>query len=76
MSRLAVADCTLEVTAGSASLRRGDLRLVVPAPARFYVSGARLVLDQRSGAREEVRFYTLRGGARPNFTRRSAPASS
>jgi hypothetical protein len=67
-ARLAVADCTLEVRDRSAELRRGDTRLVVPAPARFYVAGRRLVLDQRAGRREEVRLYVLHGGARPAFS--------
>ncbi len=65
--RLRVADCTLDVGAETAELRRGDNRLDVPAPARFYVAGSLLVLDQRDGKREEVRLYSLRDGTTPAF---------
>jgi hypothetical protein len=65
--RLRVADCTLDVAAETAELRRGDNRLDVPAPAHFFVAGPLLVLDQREGVREEVRLYALRGGAAPAF---------
>jgi len=66
---LRVADCTLTVRAGSALVVRGDNRLIVPAVARFYVVGDRLILDRRDGPREDLRAYTLVGGARPSFAR-------
>ncbi len=55
--RYGVADCTLRIFSDSAELKRGDDDLRIPSPARFYVSGGRLVLDQEDGRREEVRFY-------------------
>ncbi len=62
--RYTVADCTLRIFTDSAELRRGDDDLRIPAPARFYVAGGRLVLDQESGRREEVRFYAPVPGIR------------
>jgi hypothetical protein len=64
---LRTADCTLTIRGDAAELQRGADRFVVPAPARFYVAGPRLVLDQRDGAREEVRLYVLRSGSVPSF---------
>ena len=64
---LRVADCTLVVHAGWALVTRGDNRLRVPAPARFYVAGDRLILDRSDGGRENVRVYGLAGGVRPAF---------
>ncbi len=71
---LRTADCTLTIRGEAAALRRGTDRFVVPAPARFYVAGARIVLDQRDGAREEVRVYALRSGAVPSFELARPPA--
>ena len=73
---LRTADCTLTVRDGTAILARGDDRLVVPAPARFAVAGDRLVLAQRAGRREEVRFYALASGASPSFAPLRAAASA
>jgi len=64
---LRTADCTLTIRGDAAALRRGADRFVVPAPARFYIAGAHVVLDQRDGAREELRVYALRSGALPAF---------
>lgn len=66
-TRLRVADCTLDVAARSAVVRRGDNRLVVPPLAKFFVSGRTLILDRIEGKREDVRSYSLHGGAAPSF---------
>ncbi|MBD5635136.1 MAG: hypothetical protein IAI49_11720, partial [Candidatus Eremiobacteraeota bacterium] len=73
--RLISADCALDVHDGTADLRRGELRLHVPAPVRFFVAGRRLVLDQRAGKREEVRLYLLPSGATPAFSPAPRPRS-
>ncbi len=59
-----VADCRLHIFVDSAELKRGDDDLRIPAPARFYIAGGRLVLDQEAGQREEVRFYAPVPGIR------------
>jgi hypothetical protein len=66
-STLRVADCTLEVRADWAVVTRGENRLVIPAVARLYVAGARLILDRSEGPRDDVRVYVLRGGGLPAF---------
>lgn len=67
--RLVVADCTLDVEPGSAVVVRGDNRLVVPPLVRFYVAGKSLILDRTDGPHEDVRTYSLHGGAPPHFER-------
>lgn len=56
------ADCTLAVRGDEVRVARGADRLRVPPVARLYeASGGRLVLDRRSGGREEVRVYARAG---------------
>ena len=56
------ADCTLAVRGDEVRVVRGADRLRVPPAARLYeASGGRLVLDRRSGAREELRVYARAG---------------
>ncbi len=63
---LQVADCTLDVNRNSAVITRGENRLTVPAVARFYVAGDRLILERLEARREDVRVYALATG-RPSF---------
>jgi hypothetical protein len=64
---LQAGDCTLVVAADSATVTRGENRLLIPAVARFYVAGDRLILERSEGARDDVRVYVLTSGARPAF---------
>jgi hypothetical protein len=58
--RLRAADCTLVVDADSATVVRGDNRLVIPQPVRFFTAGSELVVERRDGARDDVRVYVPR----------------
>ena len=60
---LYVADCRLAIGRDTATVERGENRLIVPASARFYLRGERLLLDRSDGARDDVRTYALRGAA-------------
>ncbi len=60
---IASADCTLAVRGDEVRVSRGADRMRVPPVAQLYTApGGRLVLDRRSGGREEVRVY-VRAGA-------------
>ncbi len=58
---LRVADCDLTVGRDAAVVTRGENRLIVPPPARLYLSAGRLVLDRQVGLnRRDLRIYALR----------------
>jgi len=58
--RLRAADCTLVVDADSATVTRGENRLVIPQPVRFFAAGSEIVVERRDGARDDVRVYVPR----------------
>ncbi len=58
--RLRAADCTLVVDADSATVTRGENRLVIPQPARFFAAGSEIVVERRDGARDDIRVYVPR----------------
>ncbi len=62
--RMRVADCTLVVEANSATVTRGENRLVIPPPVRFYSAGSELLVERRDGARDDVRVYVPRDRSR------------
>ena len=57
---LHVADCTLVVATDSAIVTRGDTRLRIPPPARFFERGDETLVERRDGARDDVRVYVPR----------------
>jgi len=61
-------DCRVRVSGLGIWVERGPNRLRIPAPARLYVVGRRLLLRTVDGARAELRTYVLPG--------RTAPAAS
>ena len=59
---LRAADCTLRVESSWLSVERGSERLVIPAPARAFLSGQVLALLRRSGRNGELRVYRPAAG--------------
>ncbi len=64
---LHVGDCRLDIGDDSVAVTRGENRLSIPPEARIYVAGRALVLERVERGREDVRVYTLVGGAAPSF---------
>jgi len=58
---LRVADCSVAVGREAAVVTRGENRLIVPPPARLFLSEGHLVLDRALGRnRRDLRIYALR----------------
>ncbi|GAC1302790.1 MAG: hypothetical protein NVSMB21_01100 [Vulcanimicrobiaceae bacterium] len=67
---LATADCRLRVGANDAAVIRGENAFHIPAPARLFVWGKRLLLETRVGRRATLRTYTIVAGGPPHFSER------
>lgn len=57
---LHVADCTVAISRDFAIVTRGENRLRIPPPARFYARGEATIVERRDGVRDDVRVYVPR----------------
>ena len=57
---LRVVDCAVVIGVDSATVTRGENRLRVPPPARFYRRGDATIVEYRDGVRDDVRVYVPR----------------
>lgn len=70
---LETGDCRLRVGYDDGMVSRAENVLHIPAPARFFVSGKRLILFTQSGRRSILRMYLLASGRYLNFKEMRTP---
>ncbi len=52
-----VADCIVVFSGDAATVARGEDRLRIPSPARFYTRGGATIVERREQAHDDVRVY-------------------